>query len=64
VSETEARQYRDAHAELKDVALDIVRQRLFTQRFQGLVRDELAVARRSVDVRLLGPFAPVPGAAK
>ncbi len=46
------------------MALEIVRQRLFTQRFQALVRDELAVARRSIDVRLLGPFEPVPGAAR
>ncbi len=64
VGESEARQYRDTHPELKDVALEIVRQRLFTQRFQALVRDELAVARRSIDVRLLGPFEPVPGAAR
>lgn len=64
VSEAEAQQYRVAHPEFKDVALEILRQRLFAQRFQNLVHDELAVARRSVDVRLLGPFEPVPGAAK
>jgi hypothetical protein len=60
VSEVETRQYRAQHPELKDVAPELVRQRLYAQRFQALVREELAQARRQVDVRLLGPFEPKP----
>lgn len=59
VSEIEARQYQAQHAELKDLPLEAVRQKLFTQRFQSLMRDDLKAARKQADVRLLGPFAPV-----
>ncbi len=58
VSQIEARQYASQRPELKGVPLDVVQKRLFLQRFQGLVKDELAQQRRQVDVRLLGPFAP------
>ncbi len=58
VTEAEARVYRSQHEELKDVPLDVLRQRLFSQRFQALVKDELEQQRRQVDVRLLGPYAP------
>jgi hypothetical protein len=60
VSEAEARVHRSQHEELKDVPVDLLRQRLFVQRFQGLVRDELEQQRRQIDVRLLGPYAPTP----
>jgi hypothetical protein len=59
VSEVEARQYRTSHEELREVPLDMLRQRLFVQRFQALVREELEQQRRQVDVRLLGSYAPV-----
>lgn len=58
VSLVEARQYASQHSEFKGVALEVVQRRLFLQRFQSLVKDELAQQRRQVDVRLLGPFAP------
>ena len=58
VSEAEARLHRSQHPELKEVPLDALRQRLFAQRFQALVREELEQQRRQVDVRLLGPYAP------
>ncbi len=60
VSEAEARQYKALHPELGDVAPELVRQRLYAQRFATLAREELAQARRQVDVRLLGPFEPKP----
>lgn len=47
---------------LKDVASALVKQRLVNERFQQLVKQELAAARRDVDVRLLGPFSPKAGA--
>lgn len=58
-SELEARQHLSQHPELKGVTLELVRQRLSAQRFQTLVKEELAHVRRQVDVRFLGPFAPV-----
>ena len=58
VSDLEARQYVSQHPELKGISLELVRQRLFALRFQSLTKDEIAQARRQVDVRLLGPFAP------
>lgn len=60
VTESEARRYLSEHPELSDLTVDIVRQRLFAMRFQGLVKQELAQQRKTVDVRLLGPFAPKP----
>lgn len=62
VSEGEARAWRSAHDELKDVPLEKVRAMLVQQRFGDLVKKELADRRRQVDVRLLGPFAPKEGA--
>lgn len=58
VSETEARAWVDSHPELKDAPVDKVRAMLVQQRFNELVKKELAERRRRVDVRLLGPFAP------
>jgi hypothetical protein len=48
---------------LKQAPAALVKQRLVNERFQQLVKDDLAAARRDVDVRLLGPFAPTPGGA-
>ena len=62
VSESEARVYKSEHPEMKDVPLDQVRARLVQQRFGELVKKELSDQRRAVDVRLLGPFSPRPGA--
>lgn len=53
---------RAAVPELKDVADALIKQRLVNERFQKLVKAELEAARRDVDVRLLGPFAPKLGA--
>jgi hypothetical protein len=61
VSEAEARQYQAQHPSLKEQPLELVRQQLFTHRFQTLMRDELKAARKQADVRLLGPFAPLEG---
>lgn len=58
VSEGEARRYATEHPELHGAALEVVRQRLATERFEALKREELAQQRRKVDVRLLGPYAP------
>lgn len=58
VSESEAKAYRAAHAELKDTPIEKVRAMLVQQRFGDLVKKELADRRRQVDVRFLGPFAP------
>jgi hypothetical protein len=61
VSESEAKVWRTEHPELKDVPLEKVRSMLMQQRFGELVKKELADQRRSVDVRLLGPFSPKQG---
>lgn len=61
VTEGEAKAWRAAHAELKDVPLEKVRAMLVQQRFGELVKKELEDRRRQVDVRLLGPFAPRQG---
>ena len=61
VSESEAKVWRTAHAELKDVPVEKVRAMLVQQRFGELVKKELSDRRRQVDVRLLGPFAPKQG---
>jgi hypothetical protein len=58
VSETEARQYQSQHPELREQPIEAVRQKLFSQRFAVLMREELNQARRQADVRLLGPYAP------
>jgi hypothetical protein len=58
VSEGEARAWRTSHADYKDLPLEKVRAMLVQQRFDELVKKELADRRRQVDVRLLGPFAP------
>ena len=58
VSESEARQYPSQHPELREQPIEAVRQKLFSQRFALLMREELNQARRQADVRLLGPYAP------
>jgi hypothetical protein len=58
VTESEARVHLTRHPELAGTSVEVVRARLFAQRFNELVRDELAQARRQYSVRLLGPFAP------
>lgn len=60
VSESEVARGRRDRPEWRDLPLEVVRQRLVADRFRELVRAELRQARRTVDVRLLGPFAPVP----
>ncbi len=62
VNEGEAKAYRSAHFELKNMPLENVRAMLVQQKFSELVKKELAEQRKQVDVRLLGPFAPKPGA--
>lgn len=58
VSESEAQRYQSEHPELKELPLEAVRQRLYAERFSVLVKVELKQARKTADVRLLGPFAP------
>lgn len=47
-----------ASPELRRAPDALVKQRLVNERFQQLVKQDLAAARRDVDVRLLGPFSP------
>lgn len=63
VSDADVAAARASRADLKGADPVLVRQRLSRERFEQLVRDDLAAARRAVDVRLLGPFAPGAGAA-
>lgn len=58
VSEREARAAQAERPALRDVPLEDVRAMLVQQRFAELVKRELDAARRQVDVRLLGPYAP------
>ncbi len=60
VSEADARRYQAEHAEVKTLSVQQVRELLFAGRFKEMVRQELKAARKSVDVRLLGPFAAQP----
>ena len=62
VTEADARRHQAEHAELKGLTVQQVRELLFANRFKEMVRQELKAARKSVDVRLLGPFASQPGA--
>ena len=57
VSEAEARRYQAEHADARPLPIQQVREMLFATRFKDMVRQELKAARKSVDVRLLGPFA-------
>lgn len=61
VNESDARAYQAEHKELKAMPLENVRSMLMQQRFGDLVKKELAEQRRTVDVRLLGPFSPKAG---
>lgn len=58
VSEGDARAWQLEHPESKELPLESVRAMLVQKRFGELARKELADQRRSVDVRLLGPFSP------
>ncbi len=60
VSEADARRYQAEHTEVRALGVQQVRALLFGQRFKDMVRQELKTARKSVDVRLLGPFAAQP----
>ncbi len=65
VSEADARRYQTEHPEFKATPVQQVRDVLFAARLKDMVRQELKQARKSADVRLLGPYAPVapnPGA--
>jgi hypothetical protein len=60
-SEADVRQYYDEHEDLhghkyEDVRAQI-RDQLTEERYRGLIRQELAQARRSADVRLIAPWA-------
>jgi autonomous glycyl radical cofactor GrcA len=57
VSESEAKKYKAEHADLSEVPLETVRQRLYAVRFSALAKEELAAARKASDVRLIGRFA-------
>lgn len=58
VSEAEARRLLANRPDLKNITFEQARQRLFAERFRGLVQAELRQARKTIDVRLLGPWAP------
>ena len=58
VSEGDARAWQLEHPETKTLPIQNVRMMLVQKRFADLARQELADQRRSVDVRLLGPFSP------
>ncbi len=60
VSEADARRYQNEHPEMKGKPVVQVRELLFANRFKEMVRQELKAARKSVDVRLLGPFGAAP----
>jgi hypothetical protein len=62
VTSSDVAEAKAAMPELKDVADAVVKQRLVSERFQRLVKQELEAARKAVDVRLLGPFSPKHGA--
>lgn len=65
VSEADARREQAARPELKGLPLDMVRQKLFAERFTELVKAELKQARKAADVRLLGPWStPTKGSAR
>ncbi|MEW6430292.1 MAG: hypothetical protein AB1730_02185 [Myxococcota bacterium] len=57
ISDEDVAAAKAATPALRDVADALVKQRLANERFQQLVKQELAAARRDVDVRLLGPFS-------
>jgi hypothetical protein len=62
LSEAEARRIAAARDDLKSLPPETARQVLFTERFKALVQKELADAKKTIDVRKLGPFAIHPGA--
>jgi hypothetical protein len=60
-SEADVRQYYDEHEDLHGRKYEEVRaqirDQLTEERYRGLIRQELAQARRSADVRLIAPWA-------
>ncbi len=62
LSEAEARRLAATRGDLKALPPETARQVLFTERFRQLVQKELAAAKKTIDVRKLGPFALQPGA--
>jgi hypothetical protein len=58
VTEVEAKRVQSERAELRNLPLPMVRQKLFTERFTAMAAAELAQVRKAGSVRLLGPFAP------
>ena len=57
VSEAEARNLQSERADLQGLALPVLRQKLYNERFKSLAAAELAQVRKASSVRLLGPFA-------
>lgn len=55
VSEAEVRAAQAERTELVGLPADVVRQKLYAERFNRLVRAELTQARKATDVRLLAP---------
>lgn len=57
VSEVEAKNLQAERADLRGLAMPVLRQKLFNERFKSLAAAELAQVRKAASVRLLGPFA-------
>jgi hypothetical protein len=62
-TDADARAYYDAHPEQQGQPFEVVRaalrEKLSAERFQQLVAQEIAVARKNADVRLVAPWARV-----
>lgn len=57
VSEAEAKNLQSERPDLVGLALPVLRQKLFNERFKTLAAAELAQVRKTGNVRLLGPFS-------
>ena len=62
VSEAEARRWQDAHPDARGMSLNAVREKLYRDRYDDLVLQELKAIRKDAKVRLLGAFSPQPAA--
>jgi hypothetical protein len=58
VSEAEAKRLQLSRADLKDLPLPLLRQKVFNERYTELIANELKTLRKQARVRLLGAFAP------
>lgn len=58
VSEAEARRWQEQHAESRGSPLNLIRDKLYRDRYDELVAQELKAIRKDAKVRLLGAFAP------